>query len=257
MEKLTEYHISIGQELIAAKDRVRSLLHPSIHWNEDGRFKEEILKQVVSRNLPDTVGASSGFVRLRDRCTNQIDLLLVDKTKPSLFRTDGFTITTPTNVLAIVEVKTRIGSLNELETVLEKLADNTQSVRLARAEGSISNNAGIPWTGLFVFEEMKIKPEKVLALLDRVAGNDVHRIIQCICLGENSFFRYWPIVQEYNGEPSFSGWESYRLDKLAFSYFIGNLIWQDSPSSVDSDAWFALREGKAPHRTGQQALTLA
>lgn len=36
-----------------------------------------------------------------------------------------------------------------------------------------------------------------------------------------------------------------------YSYFISNQIWQDESMSVDSEPWFALKEGKNPYRKAQ------
>lgn len=251
MSRFKDFHESINLEMVAAKDRVRSLLHPSKHWGEDGRHKEEILKQVLRRHLPKTTDISSGFVRLSDGCTNQMDIVLSDATMPTLFKTEGFSITTPSMVLGLVEVKTSVTSAAALSEILDKLAGNAAAVRKARAAGKISYNASNPWAALFVYEEAKLKPEAILNELDKCAKEDFYRIVQCITFGPNLFFRFWP---GRNGRDPY--WEGYKLNGLSYSYLVSNIIWQDIAPSIDSDPWFALREGKDPYSIGVRQLNL-
>lgn len=246
MTGLMNYHKSIGDEISSAKNRVRSLLAPTVHWGEDGRSKEDILKFVLARHIPQTVGIYSGFVRLRERSSTQIDVLLVDKTKPMLFSTNDFCITTPSNAYAIIEVKTKINRIQEFKTIIEKQVEDVSEIRRLRNEQSLTYSPISLWCGIFVYDSSSLNTEEILKVLDDVANKDFHRIVNMICLGPNIFIRYWPVECK---------WIAYRLESLAYSYFISNLIWQDEPSSLDQESWFALQEGKDRRETCQQMFT--
>ena len=242
MSALTDYHISIGEEIRAAQSRVRKLLSPTIHWGEDGRSKEDVLKFVLSRHAPQTVGIYSGFVRLKEKSSSQIDILLTDRTKPMLFSTNDFCITTPSNVFGIVEVKTKINSLNALKEILEKQVNDLSEIRRYINEDKFSYSSSAPWCGLFSYEKSNLKTDEVLEILDQVADKSFHRACNMICLGPDTFIRFWP---------EDGSWRAYNLEKLAYSYFIGNLIWQDSQASaLDQASWFALQEGKDSKQIG-------
>lgn len=246
-DPLSEYHHSVNVEIESAKNRIRSLLHPTIHWGSDGRYKEQVLKEVLSRHVPETTAVQSGFVRLRERTTTEIDVMLTDKTKSTLFRSSDFCITTPNNIKAIIEVKTK-QRLGDLDETLDKLANNASLIRNATFEGKLGGYSQCdPWASLFIYESSNIKLNAVLDKLNAVANRDFTRIIQCACIGPNIFVRFW-------SDKDFTGWEAYELKGLAYSYFISNQIWQDEPATIDSEPWFALKEGKNPYRKARCAF---
>lgn len=239
MTGLIEFHKSIGLEIKVAQNRVRSLLGETRHWGEEGRSKEEVLKSVLERHVPATIGVQSGFVRLRNSCTTQLDLLLVDKTKPMLFGNNGFCITTASNVRALVEVKTAVRNLTDLNEILRKLSQATKNVRemVDRNNGDTPFCMTEPWSGLFIYEPMPqgLSLSSVLDMLNAAAEKSFFKLINVVSYGPDIFIRYWPNVNK---------WIAYRLDELGFSYFIGNLIWQDEPYIADQSHWFALPDGK-------------
>jgi len=241
MTSLHDYHKSIGAEIKSAQNRIRSLLHPTIHWGEDGRYKEEVLKSVLVRHVPASLGVNSGFVRLREESTSQIDVLITDNMKPMLFANGDFCITTPSNVNAIVEVKSKINSITHFRETISALALNANRIRLLANEGKLTYSRTSPWSALFVYDKLPTRANVAdyLNVLNEIADRDFHKIVNMICIGPDLFIRYWPQDNR---------WSAYDLKELAFSYFIGNLIWQDQPSNLDQEPWFALREGKGDHR---------
>ena len=102
-----EYFESVGQELDALKHRVRHLIAGS-HWQTDGEWKESVLRQVLRRNLPETVVVWRGFVVDGSAATRQLDVLIHDGTKPVIFRDGDLAFVTPDAVLVIIEVKSRV-----------------------------------------------------------------------------------------------------------------------------------------------------
>jgi hypothetical protein len=99
-----EFQKTITAELNVVKDRVKFLIGDA-NWNEEGRFKEAVLKSVIRRFLPSTVSLGTGFIaRRRDavsvELSTQIDIIVYDNRSSVLFSEGDFVVTTPQNVLA-------------------------------------------------------------------------------------------------------------------------------------------------------------
>lgn len=75
MNDYLEYQQSVALEFQAYKNRVRNMIG-NHHWGEDGRYKEVLLMNYLRRILPNTVSVGTGFVRVDDKITSQIDIIL-------------------------------------------------------------------------------------------------------------------------------------------------------------------------------------
>lgn len=254
-----EYHKSIGNELISLKSRVTDILSPLNHRGEEGRYKEDVLKTVLRRHLPESIGVNTGFVKSRLECTTQLDIILTNKMMPTLFQSTDFVITTPSAVNSAIEVKTNIRNKSELAIVVSKMADAAQLIKSGKRQADVEVNGPfywtpeLPWFGIFSYGVGSIPDADVLEILDQAADGNHKRIIECLCLGPDRFARFWEIHRD-NGVEAFYGWRIYKTEQLAFSYFISNLIWQNTPLSVDSDPWFPLID-KELNRVGERAFT--
>src|SRR5437867_11508345 len=100
------YFQSLTAEVDALKDRVRYLIEDR-HWQTDGEWKESVIRQVLRRHLPQSVSVSRGFVVTANATSRQIDVLIVDSSKPVLFRDGDLVFVTPDAVLGVLEVKSR------------------------------------------------------------------------------------------------------------------------------------------------------
>ncbi|MBK6771350.1 MAG: hypothetical protein IPG78_04275 [Ignavibacteria bacterium] len=120
-----EFHLTTSKELLAIRDRVRNLVD---HWGEDGRYKEAILKTVISRFLPTKYSIATGFVvrqtatRGEHEPSKQIDLIVYDNSFPTLFKEGDFVIVTPDSVKAIIEVKANLENQKSNE-IIKKATD--------------------------------------------------------------------------------------------------------------------------------------
>lgn len=76
MNDYLEYQRSVALEFQAYKNRVRNMIG-NHHWGEDGRYKEILLMNYLRRILPNTVSVGTGFVRVDDKLTNQIDIIVL------------------------------------------------------------------------------------------------------------------------------------------------------------------------------------
>ena len=60
-----EFQKSITEELDTIKNRVKNLIGDQ-HWEEEGRYKEAILRNVIKRFLPNNLSIGTGFVIKKD-----------------------------------------------------------------------------------------------------------------------------------------------------------------------------------------------
>jgi hypothetical protein len=235
---------SITNELNIIKDRVQDLIGTR-HWGEVGRFKEAILKNVIKRFLPSHISIGTGFIvdsENGDEVSRQLDLIIYDNTYPVLFSEGDFIITTKRNVKAVIEVKSCIRT-HELRHVIDHFDESVATLRpsinprpfsLARSSRSRS---GI-FFGVFAFEfEGDIHSQAV----DR-ALRESRQIINHVALGPDVFIRKWERQEARDLQPAVDAYGSfynlYHIDRLAFSYFISNLL--DRVSGGLSDRrWFA------------------
>lgn len=86
MPDYVAYRKSISNELIDIKDRVRDFID-DVHWGEDGRYKEIILKECLRNHLPANIKIGTGFVMGEgNHITKQIDIIIYTDSCPLLFQ---------------------------------------------------------------------------------------------------------------------------------------------------------------------------
>lgn len=239
MPDYNAFHESVTEELYSVKDRIRSLVN---HWPTDGESKEVALRSVLRRHLPASVIVGRGFVVTPNESSTQIDVLIVDSNKPTLFREGDLLIVTPDAVLAVIEVKTELSTRADVARAIEKLSKIEDMCRDVTRRDSV-------WTGLFTFNVDAVGHKSLLcAVAD--AYQTTRRPINCISLGKNIFIRHWPRGADVYSAERGPVWHSYDLPSVAPSYFMGNLI--DSISVVDQPssgfAWFPALGGKEQYR---------
>lgn len=227
---LINFQRSITEELDIIKNRVRNLIG-GIHWGEEGRFKEAILRNIISKFLPSNLSIGTGFVIKKYNnhtdISNQIDIIIYDNTIPPLFSEGDFVITTYKNVKGIVEVKTRIKNAR-LENVITTAEEN----------GKLIGDKKI-FNGIFSYEYSdSIESETIDRVLGRKSGYVNH-----ISLGKNIFVKFWKESDKDKLQPPIDNCESdfynlYKIDGLSFSYFISNLIESTCSSNLDDRWWF-------------------
>lgn len=229
------YHKSLTDEIHSVKNRIRNLVP---HWPTDGEYKEVALRSILRRHLPESMLVGRGFIVTQDSESTQIDILVIDRNKPTLFKDGDLMIVTPDAVRAIIEVKTSLRSPSEIKKALIKLGENKKKCK------------GIKdvWTGLFVYEDQPSQQEKILRCVGE-AYKTTESSVNCVCYGKTTFIRYWKNGRHINSKDG-PIWHLYQLQNMASAYFVGNLI--DSISAVDCEtssfAWFPVAEGKETTR---------
>jgi hypothetical protein len=236
----TAFHRSISEELYSVKDRIRSLVK---HWGTDGEYKELALRSVLRRHLPGSVTVGRGFIVTPRQSSTQIDILVVDASKPTLFKDGDLLIVTPDAVRAIIEVKTVLRTRPAVAQALTKLSEAEDLCREATGHNSA-------WTGLFIFGgDDDSAPRLLGGLADARAATG--RQVNCISCGPNQFVRFWDRGRDVGSRERGAVWHAYDLPGVAPSYFLGNLI--DALGSVEDStagfAWFPMLGGKEQHRS--------
>ena len=231
------YQQSIATEFKSLKDRFRDLVY---QWPTDGGWKESLLRSVLRRYLPESYIVGQGFIVNKSESSSQIDILIVAKDHPTLFKEDDLLIVTPDAVRAIIEVKTNLTGDSAISEATDKLTANAKLCK--------GNTTDYVWTGLFVYEGGNSETAKNLlkAISKSKAKNNVE--INGSCFGSDLFMRGWKDGVHILNKAI---WKTYNLKDLAPSYFIGNLIGhlKGFDKHGSNHVWFSIPEGKEYHAT--------
>lgn len=247
MPNYIDYRKSISNELMSIKDRVRNFI---MHWPEDGRYKEVILRNVLEKHLPKTVSVGTGFVvgdyDNNSKTSSQIDIIIYSNSIPPLFCIEDFVIVTKESVFAIIEVKTKIYN-NQVETIIKK----------AHTNGKLIGNH--IFNGIFAFEMDLLSNRDSLTMSISNSLKTHVGYVNNIAFGEDIFMKYWLAGLPQNSysriPPDVPHYSFYKLKKLAFGYFISNLIedvylqCERSPiPNTLSKALYPIEQTKEAHR---------
>jgi hypothetical protein len=227
-QDILAFQRSITRELITIKDRVRNIID-NANWAEEGRYKEAILKKVISSFLPGNLSLATGFIVRNDDhfagqngvISTQIDLIIYDTSIPVVFREGDFVIVLDTAVRGIIEVKTNIinhgASKNSLSTILTKF----NALRVFPTLVPSPANRKI-FLGVFSYGYGgNFDADQISTALEISNG-----FVNHIALGADKFVRFWRSTADLVPPVNHPGpcYLKYNLDNLAFSYFISNLL---------------------------------
>jgi len=225
-------------ELRNAQNRIRKLIGKA-HWLTDGEHKESILRRVLRNHVPESIRVGRGFVLTSNRTSNQLDILLTYKNKPTLFKDEELTIVTSDAVEAIGEVKTKL-TWKRLQETLAKAADNVARIR----HDNQDRNQKV-WCGLFVYESMPSdNSARILKAIQESSRGELHRVVDLVVLGPNMAVQFVEKETSRSKVMSGSGWISYHLQNLAQAFFLSNVVLsvaRDSPRSARA-AWLPLKK---------------
>ena len=209
MPNYKSYRQSISKELISQKNRVRDFV---LHYSEDGRYKEVILKNLLEKYLPTTVSVGTGFVMAAEhKISSQIDIIIYDNRIPPLVKINDFVIVVREAVVGIIEVKSIIRK-NCFKNMYEKAHNNGEFI----TQG-INN---VIFNGIFAYEtDLNLHSKSLTKSINGVLQK-CHGQVEYICFGKDLFMKYWyPKTINESGHYSF-----YNLEDLSFGYFISYLI---------------------------------
>jgi hypothetical protein len=270
---LVEYHRSIAAEMLAVKDRIRNLIG-SNHWLSDGEHKKAILRRILKTYIPESLNVGKGFICYPNGdSSKQLDILITAKNKPTLFKEGELVFVTPDSVEAIIEVKTRQTS-TELKETAKAISKEVGSLRKTLKGGSF-------WSGIFVFDghddieenensncrndsNLLRRHKKMLEVIQEASEGDLHKAIDCVALGLNTFVRFWRSKENLDSSYEYPAWHSYnfsnssevKLSGLAQAYFLSNVVWHLNKVRLQTQfAWFPIEKGKEKHRNSYMSLS--
>ena len=244
---LIDFHKSVNTEFDVLKNRVRQLIGGK-HWLSDGEHKESIIRKILKDRLPASVSTGRGFIYFRDDVSTQLDVLIHKASHPVLFRDGGFVIVTADAPTTIIEVKTELYKKDDVEEAIEKMV---KVIGRLRTECPTNKTCK---AGIFSIEGgyPSRNPKEVLEVLQAATDGKLGNVIDWLAFGPNTFIRFWENPKdEIINTPSVSSWHLYRLEELARSYFISNVVLENSPdgSPISQTAWFPIKNGKKRFRT--------
>lgn len=187
--------------------------------------------------MPDNVGIGRGFIISDQGTSKQIDVLLYDKTYPIIFKDSDLVFITLNAVKGFVEVKSKCTN-SVIDTAFDSL---TKNIDFLLDNGINMSNV---FVGLFSYEMNEhLDYHCILKKLQSKASNNINKVINHLCIGDELFIKFWNEPPEIanNSSPE---WHAYALERANVAYFINNLINICSDGKIDdnSKVWFQYDE---------------
>ncbi|QDU69636.1 DUF6602 domain-containing protein [Engelhardtia mirabilis] len=216
----------LTDEIRAVECKIRNLIGDA-HWGTDGAHKEAVLRALLRERLPKSLDVATGFVLHRDQRSRQVDILVIEGSKPVFMRDGDFVICGADAVVGMIEVKsdTTRWAPGDWSDAISHLQDSATPCRQRANE----HRTRPPFVGLFALhgnENAANNAMKAAASL----GDPTTSSVNHLCVGSEYFCR----IEESSDGPTTQGgdttyvWQGYELTSLAFGYFIGNLMaWID------------------------------
>lgn len=235
-----KYFKSLSLEFTSLKNRIRELMDDP-HWLTDGEWKESVLRSTLQQKLPKDILIGRGFILTPSGASTQIDILLYSSDAPVLFRDGDLVFVQPEAVRGIIEVKTEVHSPGFLKDAILKLKEI----------GDMLPAKNRAFLSIFSYDSKFTDPKKVLELLQDGATS-IKQTINLLCLGDSCFVRYWEKSLVVGNDNLYEKWHSYSVKKMAYGYFIHNVLLALSPDYIDAnqDIWFP-KTSKEIHKTGE------
>ncbi|MBF7141339.1 MULTISPECIES: DUF6602 domain-containing protein [Pseudomonas] len=135
-EKRRMFAASIASELDDLSARIRLIIS---HSGTVGTYRENLLQNVLRKNLPERYHVATGFIY---GCSRQLDVVIYDRLEYApLFREGDLVVVPPNAVRAVIEVKTGL-TANELR----------ESLHLLSGVAVLDDSAPPIFKGVFAFE---------------------------------------------------------------------------------------------------------
>ena len=171
--------------------------------------------------------------------SKQIDVLIVDATKPRFFEDGDLVVVGTDAVVGIIEVKTSVGDLSEDEWK-DALTHLNTSAQICR-ESAEARRGRPPFVGLFGLSGRRRNQDyggrdasKRAAEVAASLGGPSTSSVNHICVGSKYFARLEDSTEETSG-PTELAWWVYELENMAFGCFIGNLLmWIDESHAAQN-----------------------
>lgn len=162
------YHQSITKELLSTIHRIDSIVKN--HWLTVGEDKESAFRCMLRKFLPESISVCRGFIASNNECSTQIDVLIIDPTKPKIYKEGDLVIVMPDAVIGVIEIKSSLDGLKKKIETIENLIKIKQLCK---------NNNNHIWAGIYVFKGKSIEKKSWLTALENTYKSN-HVYIDCI-----------------------------------------------------------------------------
>ncbi|MFH1287288.1 MAG: DUF6602 domain-containing protein [bacterium] len=215
-----KYSISLTKEMEALEGRLGCFIKHKLY---EGEWRETVLRTILRRHLPNTIGVGTGFIVFPDGASTQIDVLLYGKEKPLLFQSGEFVLVTPDAVKGVIEVKTSGKEIKKKS--LKTLSEIGKKVK------SESGNASF-FVGIigYCYNLPEIKKKKgqgitkvtnVLLAIQSCASKFADKEIKCVSLGKDCIIIFNEKIESAKKPKK---WMAYKVEDKAFAYFVYFII---------------------------------
>jgi hypothetical protein len=237
------YHQQLYKEIEVTKERIASLIS---HRLKKGEINEFAIKKVFEEKIPENYGVSNGFIVTDTWESTEIDIIIYDKSYPSLFKTGDLIIVTPDAVKGLIEVKTSLTS-TELKESSEKLGDIAEKVyKYKHSLLSLGTQINVYpnelteeiFVGIIGIDGPSLKYSTIETHLKNAARRLRTRVVNHVSINDKCFVKYFDNSSEL---PTGAGWHIYEFtDPLSPAYFLSNSLFYLNYSSVinNTSVWF-------------------
>ena len=176
---------------------------------KSGEARENTLRKILEKNLPQRVGIDTGFViDTQGRESKQIDIVIYDKTVATVFDINGIKYFPCETVIAVGEVKSNIISKKDFEDALDKIKSVKELDRFNQGKNLMVTGPGISleflkfnpltnyWDQIFgfIFTRESMREETIIELLQEYNSGHDRR------LWPNLFCAYKKFLISYKGD---------------------------------------------------------
>jgi len=202
------------------------------HPGESGKAREQALRKLLEKYLPQRAGVDQGFViDAQGRKSKQIDMVVYDKTLATVFEFSSVRYFPCEIVLAVGEVKSKIDSKSKLEDALDKIRSVKALDRSNRGKNLPVTGPGISLKG-FEFDPFTQHRDQILGFIFTSKSMTKESVLETL--------------QEYNSKHERRLWLNifcaYR--HYLISYESGEVL---TPSAMNAQRMYCTAENETPH----------
>jgi len=201
--KLNDVFRKVSQQLdIEFSELSREISHSL----KSGEARENVLRKILEKYLPQRVGIDQGFIiDAQGQESRQIDIVIYDKTIATVFDVNGIKYFPCETVIAAGEVKSNIDSQKELEDALNKIKSVKELDRSNQGKNLIITGPGISLQGFkfdpltfhrdqifsFIFTRTSMTKETVIEFLQEINSKVERRLwLNLFCAYKNFLISY-------------------------------------------------------------------
>lgn len=198
------------------------------HAPKSGEARENALRSILKKLLPQRVEINSGFVfDAQGQESRQIDIVIFDKTVATIFDVEGINYFPCEAVIAVGEVKSDIDSRDKLRDALEKIMSVKKLDRSNKGKNLIVTGPGVSLKGI-TFNPMTQHRDQILGFVFTRTSMSKETVVRAL--------------QEYNSERERRFWLNLFCAYKKFLISYENKDEHLTPSTMDAELMYCTTE---------------